>query len=945
MFHSKQNTRTQKNPQVTTPGGGGGGPRQNVNAEGVYSNSRVVHASASLVGVLANVLTKDGSIYQGILKTFSQDVRLFSDESSLNGQFVIAFWTSISIIIFSFLSLSLIFSQYDIVLETVVKLSNDEPTPDSDQHINDLLNSLLSDNTLTDIMIFKLNDVVTVNFYNVDLDYASKGNFTDTEISGFDEAVLRQPKDLVPWEGGGDEIDLSLEGGADRRNKTQSNGWDAEDMFRMNEEKYNIASTYSDNLEGYTVQLNRNTAEYREIEAQAKEIAGQIENDQTSRNRAALEDSCETDDVNEEEKFSAVVRPQQNPLHPSSSAHPSSSSSSSMGYNPPIRRLTKPLVSGNSNMGLSRGGGGPPNKSDYGSSNLRSSMQHGGGHQPQHGYDHSGYGPSSNYYNHPSSNYQHDMRGSKQIGGSGPPGGLGPHGRGARLEMSKNEEKYNSSGPSSYIREAEGDRDYYRQTRGSSGGQPVIQLPPRSHQNQSSATRRTGPTVTQPPSLQKKPRQETAGELKKFSSNFNLGNSSETAKETTSVSSTHVTKPSSPTKSDQSNVTPPKAVAVSSKMESTPDSSKENSRKEMNLDPKHGEISPVKAYSDSSKDISLNSKETLTTTGGETTAISTEPATSNRNEKSSDLTSNITAKVADAANVVDAASEHLESLSLSEQTFVSAEIHHPDPTSSPASTTADASEGGSAHNDDDKMSKKFTLNPNAKEFVLNPTAKPFTPKFTPSYHQQPALSQHQPPLPPPQAAVQPMHHHLQTAAVIHAGQQVPGPHPMASAAMAAGPPGQLGLQPQLPPHSAAMLAAHPSHHSMRMSSPVVTFSPPFFNQALQFAPMPNHPPPIHHNYPVAVAAAAAAAGQPPSHPTAHSHLQHGHVPPHHQPYILQQTGQPIGGPPPPHSSAGQSNAPGSMQAANAAYVQASLHQQQQQGQQLTPGNNSGYTSK
>jgi len=43
-----------------------------------------------------------------------------------------------------------------------------------------------------------------------------------------------------------------------------ANGWRAEDMFEKNEREFNVKSTYSSKLEGYTVPLKvDDTKEYR----------------------------------------------------------------------------------------------------------------------------------------------------------------------------------------------------------------------------------------------------------------------------------------------------------------------------------------------------------------------------------------------------------------------------------------------------------------------------------------------------------------------------------------------------------------------------------------------------------------------------------------------------------------------------------------------------------
>ena len=44
-----------------------------------------------------------------------------------------------------------------------------------------------------------------------------------------------------------------------------SNGWSAEEMFRKNEDKYGVQTSYKENMEGYTVQLkqDKSSEEYR----------------------------------------------------------------------------------------------------------------------------------------------------------------------------------------------------------------------------------------------------------------------------------------------------------------------------------------------------------------------------------------------------------------------------------------------------------------------------------------------------------------------------------------------------------------------------------------------------------------------------------------------------------------------------------------------------------
>lgn len=73
---------------------------------------------------------------------------------------------------------------------------------------------------------------------------------TDTEISRFDGRAVKD-KELIPWEGPtGEDLDrctLDDHGGGGTQN-----GWDAEDMFRLNAEKYDVKTSFREDLDGYT---------------------------------------------------------------------------------------------------------------------------------------------------------------------------------------------------------------------------------------------------------------------------------------------------------------------------------------------------------------------------------------------------------------------------------------------------------------------------------------------------------------------------------------------------------------------------------------------------------------------------------------------------------------------------------------------------------------------
>lgn len=78
----------------------------------------------------------------------------------------------------------------------------------------------------------------------------------------------------------------------------QANGWDANDMFKKNEQEYGVQSTFDQSLRGYTVPLQQNdSAAYKEAEA------NEIENQPSHKVR------CDLENGDEEEVFAAVVRP------------------------------------------------------------------------------------------------------------------------------------------------------------------------------------------------------------------------------------------------------------------------------------------------------------------------------------------------------------------------------------------------------------------------------------------------------------------------------------------------------------------------------------------------------------------------------------------------------------------------------------------------------------
>lgn len=129
--------------------------------------------------------------------------------------------------------------------------------------------------SVQETMVFAHQSVVRYQCQDVDLDYANSrsgkvllmfatygchaspplfADFqTDTQISNKNNNT-ESYRDLEKWEPEEDEL-----GGCNLEMK--GNGWAPEDMFKQNEDKYGVHSTYNPNMEGYTIQLSKNNTE------------------------------------------------------------------------------------------------------------------------------------------------------------------------------------------------------------------------------------------------------------------------------------------------------------------------------------------------------------------------------------------------------------------------------------------------------------------------------------------------------------------------------------------------------------------------------------------------------------------------------------------------------------------------------------------------------------
>ncbi|XP_062381636.1 ataxin-2-like protein isoform X2 [Sardina pilchardus] len=221
--------------------------------EGVYNNARMLHFLTAVVGSTCDVRVKNGTVYEGIFKTLS--------------------------------------SRCELAVDAVHRRGDGEGSiaPPRREEI-------------TDTMIFSPNDLVTMTCKDVDLNYATRDTFTDTAISSGRVNGEHKEKVLQRWEGGdsnGESYDLETDA-------VSSNGWDANEMFRYNEENYGVKSTYDASLSMYTVPLERgNNDNFRAREARAARLASEIESSPQYRHRVALEND---DGKTEEDKYSAVMR-------------------------------------------------------------------------------------------------------------------------------------------------------------------------------------------------------------------------------------------------------------------------------------------------------------------------------------------------------------------------------------------------------------------------------------------------------------------------------------------------------------------------------------------------------------------------------------------------------------------------------------------------------------
>ncbi|XP_070704065.1 ataxin-2-like protein isoform X2 [Pempheris klunzingeri] len=289
-MHMTKKTRTTMKPPSQTQSS----PVSSLVFEGVYNNARMLHFLTAVVGSTCDVRVKNGAVYEGIFKTLS--------------------------------------SQCELAVDAVHKQSDGGGGGGGGGGGSQSSSPKIED--ITDTMIFSPTDLVTMTCRDVDLSFAVRDAFTDSAISSSRVNGEHREKVLQRWEGNGNGENFELESDA-------SNGWDANEMFKFNEEAYGVKSTYDSSLSMYTMPLEKGNSEvYRQREARAARLASEIESSLQYRRRVSLEND---EGKSEEDKYSSVVRERED------RASPGFSSSSREGkYIPLPQRAREIGLSGSS---------------------------------------------------------------------------------------------------------------------------------------------------------------------------------------------------------------------------------------------------------------------------------------------------------------------------------------------------------------------------------------------------------------------------------------------------------------------------------------------------------------------------------------------------------------------------------------------------------------------
>ncbi|XP_067032507.1 ataxin-2-like protein isoform X1 [Acropora muricata] len=219
-------------------------------------NEAIVYHVTSNLGETARVVVRSGDIYEGILRAVSSKFDCVLGEAHLVPQ-----------------------------KKPANGLIEDERIlPNRERLINNIL--------------IALKDIVTINITKTEEPDSAIDRFTDEAIAGSRHAngqlAERQLQKWVPQ-----EPEPILGGGLE--DNTQMNGWAPDEMFKTNQKKFGVTSTYSDALEEYTMPIPDGT---REMELRAEQTAREIEQSCGHSRRQEVDSGC-----TEEEAFASVIRP------------------------------------------------------------------------------------------------------------------------------------------------------------------------------------------------------------------------------------------------------------------------------------------------------------------------------------------------------------------------------------------------------------------------------------------------------------------------------------------------------------------------------------------------------------------------------------------------------------------------------------------------------------
>ncbi|KAE8282704.1 Ataxin-2-like protein [Larimichthys crocea] len=137
---------------------------------------------------------------------------------------------------------------------------------------------------------------------DVDLSFAVRDTFTDTAISSTRVNGDHREKVLQRWDGNGNGENFELESDA-------SNGWDANEMFKFNEEAYGIKSTYDSSLSMYTGELGG----FPTAGGASGSVSQRDREQPAVPRRVSLENE---EGRSEEDKYSSVVREREDRASP-----------------------------------------------------------------------------------------------------------------------------------------------------------------------------------------------------------------------------------------------------------------------------------------------------------------------------------------------------------------------------------------------------------------------------------------------------------------------------------------------------------------------------------------------------------------------------------------------------------------------------------------------------